>query len=555
MNLELAAAIRADFATVRDRWMEYLVAGDGPYRARPRAELEETVDRGLEAWLQVLEGRNEALEEFVHAIVTLRMSLGFSLAEIHHASIGFRIVVQPLIEQRYTDAVAAVRAYDAVAAVCDRATLLLSEEWQRVAAARLAEAGRENEERTERLVAVSQENRRLAQALSGANSRLRSILGSVDSAILLVDTDWRVAFANARVRDLLGIDPAALIGRDKREAVATDIKWRFKHPDAFEQRLQWLDEHMDEEAKEELEVVSPEPRWLKCYSTPVYDDEDRLVGRLTVYTDITEERRTQEILEDMVFARTREIQELSQRLVQRERLAAIGELAASIAHELRNPLGVIANAGYLLRRKLGSAASDPQFAASAARTVETIENHVQRCSRVITDLLDFARSRPLRQEAIDPAALLRDALREHPIPRQIRVFREVDPAVPRFLGDEPFLQQAISNLIANALRAMSDQEQGELRVCCRPAPGGVEVVVADNGSGMEDEVRERMFEPLFTTSPGGTGLGLPLVKRIVEAHDGRISVDTAPGRGTTITIFLPIRPTEEITTETQRHRE
>lgn len=539
MNLELATAIRADFATVRDRWRAYLVDCDEAYRARSRAELTETVERGLEAWLQLLVGKAEAQDRFVQEIVERRMSQGFSLAALHCASIGFRVAVEPLIAQQYADAAAAVRAYVDVAAACDRATLRLSEEWQRLAMVRLTEASRLNEERAERLTAVSQENRRLAQALSGSNSRLRSILGSVDSAILLVDTDWRIAFANGRVRDLLGVDPDTLIGRDKREAVASEIKWRFRYPDAFEQRLHWLNEHMDEEAAEELEVVAPLPRWLKRYSRPVRDDENQLVGRVTVYTDITEEHRTQEILEEMVFARTREIQGLSQRLVQRERLAAIGELAASIAHELRNPLGVIANAAYLLRRKLSGTSVDPPLAASATRTVETIENHVQRCSRVITDLLDFARARTLRHEVVDPKALLRNALGEHAVPRQIRVLTDVDPALPEFMGDEPFLQQALSNLIANALRAMSEQAPGELRLCCRPAPGGVELEVTDTGAGMTDDVRDRMFEPLFTTSPGGTGLGLPLVKRIVDAHNGRISVTTSPGQGTTITLHLP----------------
>src|SRR5262249_22154328 len=194
-------------------------------------------------------------------------------------------------------------------------------------------------------------------------------------------------------------------------------------------RVLSLNEHTDEEAVEEVEVIAPAPRWLKRYTAPVRDEDGQRLGRISVYTDVTEERRTQELLEGMVFARTRELQELGQRLVHPERPAAIGELSASIAHELRNPLGVIANAAYLLRRKLSSAAGDPGLTASASRTVETIENHVQRCSRVITDLLDFARSRPLRQEGIDARVLLRNALREHLVPPHITVVSEIDPGL------------------------------------------------------------------------------------------------------------------------------
>src|SRR5438093_1209713 len=117
MNAELAAAIRADFGAMRDRWVEYLLAlENSPYRERLRAELDETVGRSLEAWVLVLEGREEALSEFVRFIVAYRMELGFPLSEIHRANIGFRVVLEPLIETRYADPAAAVQAYrDAVA--------------------------------------------------------------------------------------------------------------------------------------------------------------------------------------------------------------------------------------------------------------------------------------------------------------------------------------------------------------------------------------------------------------------------------------------------------
>jgi PAS domain S-box-containing protein len=533
MNPALAAAIREEFDAVRDRWVSYLLGLEGtPYRDRPREELNETVERGLEAWVQALEGHDEALCEFVHFIVQLRMSLGFPLAEVHRAIAGFRVVIAPLIAARYTDTTAALQAYSDAAAVCDRCTLLLSQEWQRAATEALTGAGEQSEERAARLEELNRENRILAQRLSDTLSRAQAILRAVDSAILSVDTDCRIVFANDRVRDLLGVEPREILGRDKREVIARRIKGHFRHPDAFEQRLLWLNEHMEEEAVDELETIHPAQRWLRRYSAPVRDDSGALLGRLTIYTDITGERRRQEILEETVFDRTRELQALGRQLVERERLAAIGELAATIAHELRNPLGVISNATYLLRRKLGSDAS-------LAKTIETLESHIQRCSRVISDLLDFVRARPLRLASIDPQALVRDVLREHPIPDRIRVVTEIAPELPDVVADLQLLEQAISNLIANALKAMPEPDAGALTVTCRPAPGGVEFAVADQGTGMTDEVRARVFEPLFTTSHSGTGLGLPLVKRIAESHDGSVSLVSAPGAGTTVTLFLP----------------
>ncbi len=226
------------------------------------------------------------------------------------------------------------------------------------------------------------------------------------------------------------------------------------------------------------------------------------------------------------------------RLLERERLAALGEVAAVVAHEVRNPLAVIFNAVSALRR--GSSEK-----AESDLMVDTIREEADRLNQIVGDLLDFARpvSPNLREEALEPlvrgalsAALMR--VTSGAGASSVSVSITVEDGVPSARIDARLMRQALVNLMVNALEAMPSGGALSLFIA-REGEHNVTVSVRDTGGGISDEVRARIFEPFFTTRATGTGLGLAVVKRIVDAHEGELRVTSEKNRGTTFTVVVP----------------
>jgi signal transduction histidine kinase len=237
--------------------------------------------------------------------------------------------------------------------------------------------------------------------------------------------------------------------------------------------------------------------------------------------------RTEELQDSLV-----ELKAAHEQLVRQERLAAIGELASTIGHELRNPLGVISNAVYLLRNDFGAHPSEP-----AQRHLLTAEREISAATVIVSDLLEFARERTPVLNEINVGDLVDEVLTVLPPPTGMRARAEVPPEGVTLRADRDMLRQVLLNLVGNAYQAMADGGEMTLRVST--GDGQVRLAVSDTGSGMNDETRARLFEPFFTTKARGVGLGLAVSKRIVEAHEGRIDVESEDGRGTTFTIAVP----------------
>ena len=238
-------------------------------------------------------------------------------------------------------------------------------------------------------------------------------------------------------------------------------------------------------------------------------------------------QRTNELERSMA-----DLADAHEQLVRKERLAAIGELASTIGHELRNPLGVISNAVYLLRGDLGP---DPTDAAS--RHLATAEREVSAATVIVSDLLEFARQRDPVMTDVDAGALLDEVLGVLPPPTGITVHRQPENAPVVAVADRDMLRQVLLNLIGNAYQAMP--EGGSLTVGVADDGHNARLRVTDTGAGMNDEVQAKLFEPFFTTKARGVGLGLAVCKRIIDAHGGSIAVDSALGTGSTFTVVLP----------------
>jgi signal transduction histidine kinase len=229
------------------------------------------------------------------------------------------------------------------------------------------------------------------------------------------------------------------------------------------------------------------------------------------------------------------------RLRQSERLSAIGQLAAGIAHELNNPLAVILGFAEGMERRIGE--GDPLWL-----PVTSITREAQRCRGLVQELLTFSRiARPTPEDVdlnalVSASAVLLEARCRN---QDVQVVQDLASPPPRLEAQRSQLQQILVNLGTNALDAM--RGGGTLTLRTRTLEGyAVLLEVADTGEGMTDSVREQIFEPFFTTKEvgEGTGLGLSIVREIVQQHQGSIGVDSAPGRGTTMSIRLPIRGAE-----------
>ncbi len=220
-------------------------------------------------------------------------------------------------------------------------------------------------------------------------------------------------------------------------------------------------------------------------------------------------------------------------LVDSERLAAIGELASAVGHELRNPLAVISNTLYLLRRAT-STSTDPRL----VQHLDTADREVSAATLIVSDLLEYSRSREPMMSDVDLTDLMEEALSVSPHPEAVAVDWQ-PPAEPlTAVADRDQLRQVFLNLLSNAYDAMPEGGSLLLRVA-REGDGHVRVAVRDSGMGMAEETRARIFEPFFTTKARGVGLGLAVTNRIVTAHQGRIEVETEPGAGTAFFIHLP----------------
>lgn len=238
-------------------------------------------------------------------------------------------------------------------------------------------------------------------------------------------------------------------------------------------------------------------------------------------------------------------------LVKRERLAAVGELAALVAHEVRNPLAVIFNSLAGLRRMLDRSATgmreppNPLVDAPDLRLLlDIVQEEANRLNSMVSDFLDFARPNEPQLEAVALDALVEGAVEaaNSAVPESsARVLVDVPGTLPPVKVDRRLFRQALINLVVNALQAMPRGGQVTIRAWPDPdSPRAARIEVADTGPGVAPEVAERLFQPFFTTKATGTGLGLAVVKRIVEAHEGEIRLESGRGPGAVFTVRVPL---------------
>jgi len=235
--------------------------------------------------------------------------------------------------------------------------------------------------------------------------------------------------------------------------------------------------------------------------------------------------------------------EAQEQLIRSEKLAAIGQLASGVGHELRNPLGAIKNAGFYIRRRVTNT-DIPSTEPRVMEFLSIIEEEVNSANKVITDLLGFSRVAKPTVAPANIAGIIEDALRYTPVPENVELIKDINNDLPMVTVDGDQIKQVFLNIILNALQAMGEKG-GRLEIQAADKDKFVEVEFTDTGGGIPDSVKKKIFDPLFTTKAKGVGLGLSVCKTIIEHHEGDIKVKSNEGEGSTFTISLPTQKIPE----------
>lgn len=330
--------------------------------------------------------------------------------------------------------------------------------------------------------------------------------------ILAVDNEGKVISHNKRFNEIWEL-PAEIIETKDDKKMIQFVVDRLKNPDAFIEKIDYLYANKYEKSRDEITLK--DGRIIDRYSKPLISANDDHFGRIWFFRDITEMRAMQETI------------------VQQERLMVLGQLAGGIGHELRNPLGAIKNAVYFLNMSLENAGPE------VMETLQIVEEEVANSERIITSLLDYARSKPPLKRKVAISHIIEEVLARINVPGSIVMENRFDETIPLLMADPYQLDQVFGNILLNAVQAMP--QGGRLQIKAEiQAPDLLAITFADSGVGIPAENLPRIFTPLFTGKAKGIGLGMAITKTFVEGHGGSIEVTSEEGQGTTFTVKLPI---------------
>lgn len=363
---------------------------------------------------------------------------------------------------------------------------------------------------SEKLRAARIELARRQKALQRLQNLHGNVIATMSSGLMTTDSRQQLTFVNRAGGELLGVDPARAAGTPLADlGFALPENWQ----------TVWSKSNVWDGFRGEVETNRESSRRVLGYSLRGLKDADGELGLLILFQDLTE------------------IKKLERRARFNEQLAAVGELAAGIAHEIRNPLASISGSVQVLSNELTVGSAE-------RRLMEIIVSESNRLSKTLEDFLRFVRPQERRVADFDVASSVTEVMDLFRLSDEVadahRIEVKVDPPHSILSGDRDQIRQIIYNIAKNAVRAMA--AGGTLTVLGREEEAWYSIRFSDTGRGMSEEELGRLFTPFSTAFDGGTGLGMAIVRRIVEEHGGAIDAESTPGEGTTVTVLLPRHP-------------
>ncbi len=355
--------------------------------------------------------------------------------------------------------------------------------------------------------------------------RLAAIVEDSNDAITLQQFDGLILDWNRGAETMYGYTADEAIGMSILKIV----------PESYRRQSQEFRDSLSRGEKAvslETQRVTKHGRVIDVWVTAsvLHDPDGRPVAVATTERDVTERKRIRNELEKRVEERTRELREAHDELIRKERLATLGRLAGGVAHEIRNPLGVIRNATYFLRQATDE--QDPDVRDS----FNEIQRALESSNHIVGELLDYARD-PQPDHAIFSAAeAFENSIRSFKIDTNISVRKHLEGGLA-CNGDQGQIERILMNLISNAIQAMP--HGGTLTLACYGESDSVAFEVSDTGTGIPAEYLSKVFDPLFTRKAKGIGLGLAISRRYAELNEGKINVESKPEIGSTFRLSLP----------------
>jgi len=411
-------------------------------------------------------------------------------------------------------------------------------------------------EKTQKELEISQDQ------LMRAEDKFKSLVNFIADPVVIVDHKGHILEINDKVEELTGFSKEDLLGKNFLKIDLLPMKSKAIAIKSLAKRMMGIDVKPYEI---EANKKSGETVYLEINAKKIeYEDKS---ADLVVFHDITERkmieeklekyaeqleeevkertktlkeneeklRRYSEHLEELVEERTRALKESQELLVKSERLAAIGQAATMVGHDLRNPLQAIENATYYLNTEL----SNLPISQKTTETLQTMHRSIEYADKIVKDLQTFASKRePLLRE-IDINALVKETFSHLKTPENVETVIELGE-LPKIEADKDMIKRVFVNLAVNGIQSMKEKG-GILKISTKKSNGFIEVKFKDTGIGIKKENIPKIFTPFFTTKAQGMGVGLSVCKRFAEIHDGSIKVESEEGKGSIFTVKLPIQ--------------
>ncbi len=378
------------------------------------------------------------------------------------------------------------------------------------------------------------EKKKIENELKMERDKLEAVTENIGAGLVIISKDYRILWVNSYLKQ---VNPDC----EGKKCYSTFNKLNTVCPDCGVRKV-FEDSVSLDRYEYAFKGINGNPMWAELIATPLKDKDGNIIAALELSVDITEKKLLQKKLkeysaklEQLIAERTEQLEQTQAKLVTSERLAAIGELAAMVGHDLRNPLTGIMGAAYYLKTKHSA-----ELGAKGTEMLETMENSINYANKIVNDLLEYSRDLKLELTETTPKKLLKTTLSLIEVPDKIKIVDATENK-PTVKVDAEKMRRVLVNIIKNAFDAML--EGGTLTVESREVKGKLKITFKDTGIGMSEETLSKLEGdvPLFTTKAKGMGFGLPICRRIAEAHGGRISVKSKIGKGTTVTLTVPVK--------------
>jgi len=351
-------------------------------------------------------------------------------------------------------------------------------------------------------------------SLSRVKAFSDNLVENVPIGLIAIDNNQKIVSFNNVAEAVLGISIEKAIQKKAKEILPIELLNQLDNPDI---RKGIVEEEIDCLAQDGMSIP------LQVSATLLHDEDQTFLGHVLLFKDLSE------------------VQALRREIARNQRLASIGRLAAGVAHEIRNPLSSIKGFATYFKERYRENKDDQQ-------TANIMIQEVERLNRVVGQLLEFAKPITISKRATSVDAVIKDSVRlieRQSTEKNIKIETAFSSVVKKIQVDRDRINQVLLNLYLNGIESMQDGGTLNVALSMNKERKWVIIKVTDNGTGIIKKDIAHIFDPYFTTKPSGTGLGLAIVHNIIDAHDGKMEVESSPGKGTTVTLFLPISNRDE----------